>query len=226
MAFLKKIWKDRRSEYPNRRKLTATGSDGEYDVSRSEGLVIEEGDKLDAENLNDFESRVAEAFADVSAQNVRGFWIDYGDAEGNDMENLYVHYYEDEETGEIVTLITSQLWVENKIKESCGRDILWKNAKPTSNFGQQTVDVNYSGYKSLTIYAKVTTSSETHAMVEIPIGTPITSMALRYHSLTDVVTHYSRVVSLVSDGVKFGQGLVGVQSGDNVLIPEYIYGNK
>ena len=106
MAFSKKTWVDRQSEYPNRRILTATGNDGEYDVSRSEGLVIEEGDKLDAAALNDFENRVNEAFADVSAQNVRGFWIAYGDAEGNDTDNLYIHYYEDEETGEIVTQIT------------------------------------------------------------------------------------------------------------------------
>ena len=41
-----------------------------------------------------------------TAQNVRGFWIAYGDAEGNDTDNLYIHYYEDEETGEIVTQIT------------------------------------------------------------------------------------------------------------------------
>lgn len=61
MAFSKKTWKDRQSEYPNRRTLTPTGTQNEYEVARSEGVVIEEGDKLDAKALNDLESRVATA---------------------------------------------------------------------------------------------------------------------------------------------------------------------
>ena len=67
MAFIKKTWKDRQSEYPNRRILVSTGNDREYDVSRSEGLVIEEGDKLDAAALNDFEARVEAAVNETAA---------------------------------------------------------------------------------------------------------------------------------------------------------------
>ena len=62
MAYTQKVWKDRQSEHPNRRILTATGNADEYDVSRSEGMIIEEGDLLNAENLNDFEKRVNDAF--------------------------------------------------------------------------------------------------------------------------------------------------------------------
>ena len=71
MAFIKKTWKDRQSEYPNRRILVPTGNDGEYDVSRSEGLVVEEGDKLDAENINDLEERIEKAVqtAQTTAEN-------------------------------------------------------------------------------------------------------------------------------------------------------------
>ena len=32
----RKVWVNRQSEHPSRRKLTPTGNDGEYDVSRSE----------------------------------------------------------------------------------------------------------------------------------------------------------------------------------------------
>lgn len=62
MAYTQKIWKNRQSEYPNRRVLTPTGNADEYDVARSEGVVTEEGDLLDADNLNDLESRIKAGF--------------------------------------------------------------------------------------------------------------------------------------------------------------------
>lgn len=63
MAYVKKTWTDRQAEYPLRRKLTATGTTDVYDVSREEGLVIEEGDALNAANLNDLETRIENQFA-------------------------------------------------------------------------------------------------------------------------------------------------------------------
>ncbi len=53
MSFLKKTWLNRQVEFPNRRKLTATGNLDEFDVSRSEGIVSNEGDCLDAVTMND-----------------------------------------------------------------------------------------------------------------------------------------------------------------------------
>lgn len=47
MAFV-----DRVVEYPGRVTLTATGNPDEYDVTRSEGTVTEEGTPLTATNLN------------------------------------------------------------------------------------------------------------------------------------------------------------------------------
>ena len=58
MAYEKKTWVDRQSEYPGRRKLTATATADVYDVTREEGLIVEEGDALDAQNLNNLESRI------------------------------------------------------------------------------------------------------------------------------------------------------------------------
>ena len=54
----------------------------------------------------DTDERLPETLANLSANTVRGFWIAKGDAEGNNMDELFIHYYEDEETGEIVTQIT------------------------------------------------------------------------------------------------------------------------
>lgn len=58
MAYEKKTWVDRQSEYPGRRKLTATGTADVYDVAREEGLIVEEGDALNAQNLNALEGRI------------------------------------------------------------------------------------------------------------------------------------------------------------------------
>lgn len=68
MAFLKKIWANRQSEYPNRRKLVPTGTENEYEVSRSEGTVLNEGDLLDADNLNDLEERIGAAFNEIATE--------------------------------------------------------------------------------------------------------------------------------------------------------------
>ena len=62
--FEKKVWNDRQSEHPARRRLTPTGNDNEYEVSRAEGTVMEEGDAFDAATMNDLENRVAKAFAE------------------------------------------------------------------------------------------------------------------------------------------------------------------
>lgn len=62
--FEKKVWNDRQSEHPARRRLTPTENGNEYEVSRAEGLVMEEGDAFDAATMNDLENRVAKAFAE------------------------------------------------------------------------------------------------------------------------------------------------------------------
>lgn len=59
MAFAKKTWKDRISEYPTRRILEKEdGTSETVDVARSEGEVSQEGDAFSAENMNDLEERI------------------------------------------------------------------------------------------------------------------------------------------------------------------------
>lgn len=67
MGFIKKIWKDRISEFPTRRSLTKTDGTSELvTVARSEGMISEEGDTFSAENMNDFENRVANGFSELN----------------------------------------------------------------------------------------------------------------------------------------------------------------
>lgn len=65
MGFIKKIWQNRVSAYPNRRLLMPTGETNVYDVSRSEGTVTTEGDAFDADTMNDLESRIGDGFAET-----------------------------------------------------------------------------------------------------------------------------------------------------------------
>ena len=68
----RKVWVNRQSEHPARRKLTPTGNDGEYDVSRSEGIIMEDGDAFDADTMNDLERRVAAGFTELDPTGVGG----------------------------------------------------------------------------------------------------------------------------------------------------------
>lgn len=68
----RKVWVNRQSEYPTRRKLTPTGNNGEYDVSRSEGIIMEDGDAFDADTMNDLERRVAAGFAELDPTGAGG----------------------------------------------------------------------------------------------------------------------------------------------------------
>ena len=64
MAFQKKEWKNRLSEFPNRRRLEPTGIENTYDVVRTEGNVTETGDAFAEESMNDLEERIAAGIAE------------------------------------------------------------------------------------------------------------------------------------------------------------------
>lgn len=64
MAFVKKTWKSRLVQYPNRRVLTdvSTQEQQTVTVARSEGEVTQAGDAFSAANMNDLEDRISNAF--------------------------------------------------------------------------------------------------------------------------------------------------------------------
>ena len=67
MAFTKKTWKDRITEFPTRRTLTKSdGSTEIVTVARAEGTVSQEGDAFNAASMNDLEDRIAQANNDLN----------------------------------------------------------------------------------------------------------------------------------------------------------------
>ena len=65
-GFEKREWVRRETEFPGRRRLkqTTTGEEQVVDVTREEGLVMEEGDGWTPENMNDLEARILAALSD------------------------------------------------------------------------------------------------------------------------------------------------------------------
>lgn len=67
MAFQKKTWKDRITEFPTRRTLTKSdGSSELVTVARAEGTVSQEGDSFSAENMNNLENRIGNEFGEIN----------------------------------------------------------------------------------------------------------------------------------------------------------------
>lgn len=65
MAFIKRLWKDRISEFPNRRTINDGNVTKQVTVGRDEGAITEEGDSFDASNMNDLEQRIEDAYGDL-----------------------------------------------------------------------------------------------------------------------------------------------------------------
>lgn len=68
--FEKKEWIDRQSQYPSRRKLTATTIENVYEVERAEGEVTEPGNAFDAQNMNDLEDRIFAALGSLDGTDI------------------------------------------------------------------------------------------------------------------------------------------------------------
>lgn len=68
MAFDKKTWENRVSEFPNRRTLTDinSGTEQTVAVTRAEGVITTEGDAFSAANMNSLETRIDEALGGMS----------------------------------------------------------------------------------------------------------------------------------------------------------------
>lgn len=68
-GFVRKVWQDRVSEFPLRRRLTDTtsGVSQQVTVAREEGTVTTQGDTFDAANMNGLEARIASSFTEDEA---------------------------------------------------------------------------------------------------------------------------------------------------------------
>ena len=76
MAFVKKTWKDRISEYPNRRTINDGYVTKQVTVARDEGTVTEAGDAFNASNMNDLENRIEAAITGGGGSYTAGDNID------------------------------------------------------------------------------------------------------------------------------------------------------
>ena len=89
MAFVKKTWQARISEYPNRRTITdENGVTKLVTVGRSEGAVSQEGDAFTASSMNDLEQRIYNAFSDMGGggQNATNLNINTATYTSNNLE--------------------------------------------------------------------------------------------------------------------------------------------
>ena len=67
--WVKKIWKNRTTEFPTRRTLMKEdGSSEIVTVTRNEGTVSEEGDACDADTMNNLEERIDAGFAELNGK--------------------------------------------------------------------------------------------------------------------------------------------------------------
>lgn len=67
MAFVKKTWEDRITEFPNRRTINDGVVTKPVTVGRDEGTVYQEGDAFSAQNMNDLENRIEDAIGDTQS---------------------------------------------------------------------------------------------------------------------------------------------------------------
>ena len=68
MAFAKKTWQDRISQYPNRRTINDGYITKTVTVSRNEGTVTQAGDSFNATNMNDLEQRIKDTTDDLYSE--------------------------------------------------------------------------------------------------------------------------------------------------------------
>ena len=77
MAYVKKTWKDRQVQYPNRRTINDGYTTKVVTVGRDEGTVTEAGTPFNADSMNDLENRIQAAIGGGGGGG--GFSGDYDD---------------------------------------------------------------------------------------------------------------------------------------------------
>lgn len=65
MAYIKTNWVERIREFANRFTLSATGNPNEFDITRVEGTITEQGVPLSIANLNNMEDGIEQAHIDI-----------------------------------------------------------------------------------------------------------------------------------------------------------------
>jgi len=158
MSFIKKIWKDRVVDAPSRRKLkdTSTGVEQIVDVSRAEGNVVVEGDKFNANSMNDLEQRIVDSITAIDT-NVDGLTQRMGSAEADiDEIDFYIN-------GDLVTQLVNLSLRITDVEENGGG-----GGTPTN-----LAEVAYSGdYNDLTNIPDIRNDGEKPLTIEVRAANP------------------------------------------------------
>lgn len=89
--WVKKIWKNRTTEFPTRRTLMKEdGSSEIVTVTRNEGTVSEEGDAFDADTMNNLEERIDAGFAEVNGKLTKKDFSNAVDLSSYSKNNKYI----------------------------------------------------------------------------------------------------------------------------------------
>ena len=158
MSFISKLWKDRVSDYPNKRKLTKEdGTSETVTVERAEGDIVVAGDAFNAENMNDLETRIQNGFNAVEQaqaelnENLTEYvsmkYVSTGDSDVHikfkiiDTSQLraYITALITSQSGQPV-MLTVSINIENNTIKS------WNQITPINNsFGIQSVNIEEGG---------------------------------------------------------------------------------
>lgn len=92
--WVKKIWKNRTTEFPTRRTLMKEdGSSEIVTVTRNEGTVSEEGDAFDADTMNNLEERIDAGFAELNGKLLKVAFVSREVTVGTTNNTMYGGYY-------------------------------------------------------------------------------------------------------------------------------------
>lgn len=115
MGFIKKLWKNRVSEFPRQYQMTQTANGRKQlvELELKDGAVTEEGDRFDADTMNDLEDRIEAALNDagVSSFNSRSGAVTPQDGDYSSGMITHINADESESTvrAEIEGLKTSKV---------------------------------------------------------------------------------------------------------------------
>jgi hypothetical protein len=211
MAFQKKTWKDRITEFPTRRTLTKSdGSSELVTVARAEGTVSQEGDSFSAENMNNLETRIGNEFGEINKSLTAS-------------DNLKFRFATDGE-GNYGYLGADDSFIP--FNSSYKAQLLWRNNNPTSIFNAQTVTFKDNKYSHYVI--KIHTRNDINivpTIVLVEANKTVTNYYGGGFFYTPGNTSITRIITkTTSNSITFGNTHINNTTNNNYAIPIEIYG--
>jgi SOS-response transcriptional repressor LexA len=219
MAFQKKTWKDRITEFPTRRTLTKSdGSTELVTVARAEGTVSQEGDAFNAASMNDLEERISQANNDLNnsltANNTR-FVFDYQDGKYG--------FNTDPNRGADTFFPFSS---------GAKAELLWENIADTSkDFTPQTVNFKENNYTHYLIEFWGRNDLRDNIATTVIIESTYT-IATGYFKTRGAGCFYEaggssatrNIIVTSNKSIQFDAGYIDRNKNNNYMIPAKIYG--